>query len=209
MGARAAELAFERLDSCGAAGPPRPRANRARRSWIGRGAAVVKPEVLPANVLASLLRGRRPDRRVARSGARVGPHAGGVARGGQHGVRVRRRAGSAGSRTGGSSATRSPPTPRRWLGPEHVARFGADPGLLVKLLDAGQRLPVHFHPGRAFAPSASASRTGRPRPGSSSRPSPGRPSMRVLAGRSSSTRCAGGCAPRTPRRCSARCTRCP
>ena len=41
--------------------------------------------------------------------------------------------------------------PQRWLGPEHVARFGADPGLLVKLLDAGQRLPVHFHPSRAFA----------------------------------------------------------
>ena len=41
--------------------------------------------------------------------------------------------------------------PERWLGPEHVARFGPDPGLLVKLLDAGQRLPVHFHPGRAFA----------------------------------------------------------
>jgi mannose-6-phosphate isomerase len=41
--------------------------------------------------------------------------------------------------------------PERFLGPEHVARWGADPGLLVKLLDAGQRLPVHFHPGRDFA----------------------------------------------------------
>jgi mannose-6-phosphate isomerase len=41
--------------------------------------------------------------------------------------------------------------PEAWLGSEHVGRFGADPGLLVKLLDAGQRLPVHFHPGRAFA----------------------------------------------------------
>jgi mannose-6-phosphate isomerase len=41
--------------------------------------------------------------------------------------------------------------PEAYLGPEHVARYGADPGLLVKLLDAGQRLPVHFHPGRAFA----------------------------------------------------------
>jgi mannose-6-phosphate isomerase len=41
--------------------------------------------------------------------------------------------------------------PDAFLGPEHVARFGADPALLVKLLDAGQRLPVHFHPGRAFA----------------------------------------------------------
>ena len=41
--------------------------------------------------------------------------------------------------------------PEAWLGPDHVARHGADPCLLTKLLDAGQRLPVHFHPGRAFA----------------------------------------------------------
>ena len=41
--------------------------------------------------------------------------------------------------------------PETWLGPEHVARFGSDPCLLTKLLDASQRLPVHFHPGRAFA----------------------------------------------------------
>jgi len=41
--------------------------------------------------------------------------------------------------------------PEAYLGPRHVARWGADPALLVKLLDAGQRLPVHFHPGRRFA----------------------------------------------------------
>ncbi len=41
--------------------------------------------------------------------------------------------------------------PEAFLGAEHVARFGPDPALLVKLLDAGERLPVHFHPGRAFA----------------------------------------------------------
>lgn len=41
--------------------------------------------------------------------------------------------------------------PEAFLGSEHVARFGADPMLLVKLLDAGQRLPVHFHPDLAFA----------------------------------------------------------
>jgi mannose-6-phosphate isomerase len=41
--------------------------------------------------------------------------------------------------------------PAGFLGADHVARWGADPGLLVKLLDAGQRLPVHFHPGRPFA----------------------------------------------------------
>ncbi|MEN1974351.1 class I mannose-6-phosphate isomerase [Cellulomonas olei] len=41
--------------------------------------------------------------------------------------------------------------PAAWLGPEHVARYGADVGLLVKLLDAGERLPVHAHPDVAFA----------------------------------------------------------
>ena len=55
--------------------------------------------------------------------------------------------------------------PEALLGPEHVARFGADPGLLVKLLDAGERLPVHLHPGRAFARARLGSRGARPRPG--------------------------------------------
>jgi mannose-6-phosphate isomerase len=41
--------------------------------------------------------------------------------------------------------------PAAFLGAEHVARFGADPGLLVKLLDVGERLPVHAHPDRTFA----------------------------------------------------------
>src|SRR5690242_19068442 len=41
--------------------------------------------------------------------------------------------------------------PEGFLGPEHVARFGADPALLVKLLDTAERLFVHFHPTDAFA----------------------------------------------------------
>ncbi|HEY8914308.1 class I mannose-6-phosphate isomerase [Lacisediminihabitans sp.] len=41
--------------------------------------------------------------------------------------------------------------PLGWLGPAHVERFGADTMLLVKLLDAGQRLPIHAHPGGGFA----------------------------------------------------------
>ena len=41
--------------------------------------------------------------------------------------------------------------PDAWLGPEHVAAFGVDTGLLVKLLDAGERLPVHVHPNRSWA----------------------------------------------------------
>ncbi|MBB3665893.1 MULTISPECIES: class I mannose-6-phosphate isomerase [Prauserella salsuginis group] len=41
--------------------------------------------------------------------------------------------------------------PRGWLGDPHLRRFGDSTALLVKLLDAGQRLPVHFHPDDRFA----------------------------------------------------------
>ena len=41
--------------------------------------------------------------------------------------------------------------PVAWLGADHVAAFADDTGLLVKLLDAGQRLPVHAHPDVPFA----------------------------------------------------------
>jgi mannose-6-phosphate isomerase len=41
--------------------------------------------------------------------------------------------------------------PEAWLGGAHLDRFGADTRLLVKLLDAGQRLPVHAHPDVSFA----------------------------------------------------------
>jgi mannose-6-phosphate isomerase len=51
--------------------------------------------------------------------------------------------------------------PEAYLGADHVARYGATTALLVKLLDAGQRLPTHFHPGRAFAREAFGSRFGK------------------------------------------------
>ena len=41
--------------------------------------------------------------------------------------------------------------PGAYLGPAHVERFGADVAVLIKLLDAGERLPVHLHPDDAFA----------------------------------------------------------
>jgi mannose-6-phosphate isomerase len=41
--------------------------------------------------------------------------------------------------------------PDGWLGAEHAAAFSGSTALLVKLLDAGQRLPVHFHPSDSFA----------------------------------------------------------
>ena len=51
--------------------------------------------------------------------------------------------------------------PEAWLGTAHVARYGSDTGLLVKLLDAGQRLPVHVHPDRSFAAEHLASPHGK------------------------------------------------
>jgi mannose-6-phosphate isomerase len=51
--------------------------------------------------------------------------------------------------------------PQAWLGADHVARYGSDTSLLVKLLDAGQRLPVHVHPGRHFAAEHLASSHGK------------------------------------------------
>ena len=41
--------------------------------------------------------------------------------------------------------------PEAWLGRAHMERFGADTRLLEKLLDAGQRLPIHAHPHASFA----------------------------------------------------------
>jgi mannose-6-phosphate isomerase len=52
---------------------------------------------------------------------------------------------------GSRLADRVAADPEAFLGPEHAAACGADTGLLVKLLDAGERLPVHWHPDRAFA----------------------------------------------------------
>ncbi|GAA4160637.1 class I mannose-6-phosphate isomerase [Gryllotalpicola daejeonensis] len=49
--------------------------------------------------------------------------------------------------------------PEGWLGAAHVSRFGAETGLLVKLLHTGQRLFNHVHPDDAFA----QTRLGAPR----------------------------------------------
>ena len=43
--------------------------------------------------------------------------------------------------------------PEAFFEPEHRERFGDDSVLLLKLLDAGERLPVHVHPDDAFATS--------------------------------------------------------
>jgi mannose-6-phosphate isomerase len=41
--------------------------------------------------------------------------------------------------------------PEAFLGPRHLARFGPDVAVLIKLLDAAERLPVHLHPDDDFA----------------------------------------------------------
>jgi mannose-6-phosphate isomerase len=41
--------------------------------------------------------------------------------------------------------------PAGYLGEDHVRAFGADPMLLVKLLDTRERLFVHYHPSTSFA----------------------------------------------------------
>ena len=51
--------------------------------------------------------------------------------------------------------------PDAWLGREHVDRHGPDPGLLVKLLAADERLLIHAHPSRAFAERWLSSRWGK------------------------------------------------
>jgi mannose-6-phosphate isomerase len=51
--------------------------------------------------------------------------------------------------------------PIGWLGADLAARFDGNSALLVKLIDPGQRLPVHFHPSRAFATEHLASPFGK------------------------------------------------
>ena len=51
--------------------------------------------------------------------------------------------------------------PQGYLGPQHVQEFGTSPALLVKLLDAGERLPVHCHPDDPFARQHLASACGK------------------------------------------------
>jgi mannose-6-phosphate isomerase len=45
--------------------------------------------------------------------------------------------------------------------PTHLAAYGPDPALLVKLLDAGERLPLHFHPDDSFAAARLGARRGK------------------------------------------------
>jgi mannose-6-phosphate isomerase len=45
--------------------------------------------------------------------------------------------------------------------PEHLAAYGPEPAMLIKLLDAGERLPLHLHPDRDFAAAHLGSASGK------------------------------------------------
>jgi mannose-6-phosphate isomerase len=62
---------------------------------------------------------------------------------------------------GGSLADAVAEKPESFLGAAHTHRFGNDVAVLIKLLDAGERLPVHFHPDDAFARSHLGSTYGK------------------------------------------------
>jgi mannose-6-phosphate isomerase len=51
--------------------------------------------------------------------------------------------------------------PEYFLGPRHVAKFGANPMLLVKYLDSNVRLPIQVHPTVAFSRSRLNSESGK------------------------------------------------
>ena len=97
--------------------------------------------------------------------------------------------------------------PEGWLGAEHAAALGADPALLVKLLDAGERLPVHAHPTRPLPGSTSAAAAARPKPGSSLPCAATRPaSTSALRATSRLPSSIAGRRRRTRARCSPACT---
>ena len=75
-------------------------------------------------------------------------------------------------------------SPELVAGREVVARYGATTALLVKLLDAGSRLPVHGHPTREFARQVLDSQFGKAEAWIilATRDIPGQPSPRVWLG---------------------------
>ena len=153
----------------------------------------------------ALLRGRAPDRRAARGRCR------------------RRRAGpeewvgstttSFGETTEGLSRLADGRVlrdaivaePVAYLGAEHLERWGPNPALLVKLLDAGERLAVHFHPGRAFAREMLGLDFGKTEAWIIVSADPGRPCISGSRSGGAPRRSPAGSPTRTRRRCSRPC----
>ena len=201
-------LAFVRLDGDERAAPPRRGPDRARDPRIRGGPAAVKPLVLPPNVQHHFYVGGR--RIAALRGIELDDDhmpeewIGAVnTMFGQPGARAQPARGRH-----ASCATRSPPTPRRYLGPEHVARCGADAGA------AGQaarrrRAPARCTSTRPRLRPRRARRAARQdrgldhRRGRAGRRGPRR--LRARTSTSTTVR-ALDATPRTPTRCSPRCT---
>ena len=98
--------------------------------------------------------------------------------------------------------------PAGFLGVEHVRRWGSEPGLLVKLLDAGERLGVHFHPGPSVRPRGAASELRQDRGLDHRRSRRGRRRIpRAQGAGAARRRSRDGPMSRTSPRCSTRCTR--
>ena len=151
LGAPAAALAFARLD--GDDRPPQQVGSRPSSSPAAPGRSRRRDRgtaVLPPNRSTASTR-RRADRRAARArrSADDACRRTGSARRRRRSARSRR--GSAASPTARLVRDVVRADPEALLGAEHVAPLRRRPGLLVKLLDAGERLPVHLHPGREFA----------------------------------------------------------
>ena len=129
------------------------RDDRRASSWPadpGSCRAMKPPPSLPPNPIRRFYLGGPAIAALRGIDARRRPHARGVGRLGDHALRRERaRAQPPARRHALRDAVAA--DPEGFLGADHVARFGADPALLVKLLDAGERLPVHDHPDDAFA----------------------------------------------------------
>ncbi len=114
----------------------------------------LSPHRLPPNVIEHFYRGGDTDRRAARATpGRIGPEewlASTVTRWGTDGAGL--------TDLGAAGLLRDlvAADPDGWLGAAHVARWGASPALLVKLLDAGERLPVHAPPRPHASPPATS-----------------------------------------------------
>jgi mannose-6-phosphate isomerase len=113
-------------------------------------APATRPLLLPANYVARFYRGG--SRLGAFRGQPAGEYDGEdwvgsttAAYGATDGLGLSRLAG------GGLLADAVEADPQGFLGAAHVAAFGTGTELLVKLLDAGERLAVHYHPTRGFA----------------------------------------------------------
>jgi mannose-6-phosphate isomerase len=110
----------------------------------------VRPVVLPPNAVPRFYRGG-PAIAALRGSEPVGDHVPEDWVGSMTTVFGEKELGLSRLPDGGLLRDAAAADPVAFFGPDHAARHGADPAILVKLLDAGERLPVHIHPDRQAA----------------------------------------------------------